>query len=672
MPISDLAPPESADRIESWKEIASFLRRDVRTVQRWEKPEGLPVHRHMHGERGTVYAYPRELEEWWKRRKPHLDVESKDTAIEWQEAVASGRLLPRWIPLGVLALAGCLLAWRGSPSVLAGRQAASPSPDRLFALSTSEGARVRRIFPVRRPAQAAVSPDGSVLYVTGWDEAVLAILPTATLDVARTIRLSGPPNVLVVSHDGHHVYVGTFVGNVDIIDAGTHFVRTVRVGGSVQDLLLTPDDGTLFLTTGYSGLKRLDTATGRLTTLPGVACPMFLAMNPAGTRLFVSYQCGGPGGRSGHDAIDIVDVASGASVGTISGPPLVGGPITVSPDGSHVWVEGDDACLSPSYDHAGCPLVPGRVLHAIRTSDRAVVQSLGLPSLMFGGFPVFLHDGRHLALPGRPIEIIDASTMVSRESLDLGDVAHLALSPDGRRAYVPLPNENAVAVLDAASQQCEPPQEGLAHFWPADGNANDVPDGTPGTLKAGAQFAPGRLGQAFRFLGDGGYVSMGLRAPGGMSFVDMTIALWVRFSSPRFPAVIVQRLTLTGDNGWRLFADGSGAFAFCIGGPGGCRPGPPTLAVGSSRATADTWYHVAMVKKGNVATLYVNGSETAGAALGAFRDTGDPIEMRVGAGANGGSMHGMVDELAIYHRALSLGEIRHLAAMAACPAEPAR
>ena len=51
-------------RLESWKEIAAYLKRDLRTVQRWEKLEGLPVHRHMHRERGSVYAFVAELDAW--------------------------------------------------------------------------------------------------------------------------------------------------------------------------------------------------------------------------------------------------------------------------------------------------------------------------------------------------------------------------------------------------------------------------------------------------------------------------------------------------------------------------------------------------------------------------------------------------------------------------------
>jgi phage terminase Nu1 subunit (DNA packaging protein) len=56
------------DILYSWKEMAVFLKCGIRTVQRWEKNEGLPVHRHRHWKRGTVYALKSELQEWLSSR----------------------------------------------------------------------------------------------------------------------------------------------------------------------------------------------------------------------------------------------------------------------------------------------------------------------------------------------------------------------------------------------------------------------------------------------------------------------------------------------------------------------------------------------------------------------------------------------------------------------------
>ena len=72
--------------LTSWKAIAAFFDRDVRTVQRWEKDEGLPVHRHLHRRQSSVYAHPAELDGWWARRGHSLpqptDSSSADVAPE--------------------------------------------------------------------------------------------------------------------------------------------------------------------------------------------------------------------------------------------------------------------------------------------------------------------------------------------------------------------------------------------------------------------------------------------------------------------------------------------------------------------------------------------------------------------------------------------------------------
>jgi len=62
--------------LESWKEIAAYLKRDVRTVRRWEKEEGLPIHRLMHLSRASVYAYASELDAWRAARRPAAEAQS--------------------------------------------------------------------------------------------------------------------------------------------------------------------------------------------------------------------------------------------------------------------------------------------------------------------------------------------------------------------------------------------------------------------------------------------------------------------------------------------------------------------------------------------------------------------------------------------------------------------
>lgn len=103
------SPP--LNRLDSWKEIAAYLKRDVTTVQRWEKREGMPVHRHLHDRIGSVYAFTSELDAWQQSRNLSLEGEEKEQSpeapVDTKGSVnarwAQGK--PRWLVLaGVVAL----------------------------------------------------------------------------------------------------------------------------------------------------------------------------------------------------------------------------------------------------------------------------------------------------------------------------------------------------------------------------------------------------------------------------------------------------------------------------------------------------------------------------------------------------------------------------------------
>ena len=68
----------ASDRLDSWKDVAAYLRRDVTTVQRWERREGLPIRRHVHDKQGSVYAFRSELDTWQRTRT--RQVEAEETA----------------------------------------------------------------------------------------------------------------------------------------------------------------------------------------------------------------------------------------------------------------------------------------------------------------------------------------------------------------------------------------------------------------------------------------------------------------------------------------------------------------------------------------------------------------------------------------------------------------
>ncbi|HTQ60899.1 MAG TPA: tetratricopeptide repeat protein [Candidatus Solibacter sp.] len=73
LPMHPSKAPMIEERLDSWKGVAGYLKRDVRTVQRWEKSSGLPVHRLHVDKVGSVYAYKSELDDWRNDRQSSLE-----------------------------------------------------------------------------------------------------------------------------------------------------------------------------------------------------------------------------------------------------------------------------------------------------------------------------------------------------------------------------------------------------------------------------------------------------------------------------------------------------------------------------------------------------------------------------------------------------------------------
>lgn len=119
LPYNDeVAAPD--DVLHSWKEIAAYLKRGVRTVQRWEQTEGLPVHRHEHLERSSVYASRSDIDQWWQSRRRQLDDEpgtAAEAGVNDGGAASAPRARFRWIGVslaGLTLVASSLLLSRRS------------------------------------------------------------------------------------------------------------------------------------------------------------------------------------------------------------------------------------------------------------------------------------------------------------------------------------------------------------------------------------------------------------------------------------------------------------------------------------------------------------------------------------------------------------------------------
>jgi Tol biopolymer transport system component len=147
--------------LESWKEIAVYLKRDVRTVIRWEKSEGLPIHRQMHQARGSVFAYPSELEDWKSSRD--LRLTAAPVITPWRRA-SSG--------FAIVAAMLLALVTMGSGPIRIPSTAAAEPPDGITTRQIWAGPEV--------DTMGAPSPDGRLLSFTDWNTGDLAIRDLTT------------------------------------------------------------------------------------------------------------------------------------------------------------------------------------------------------------------------------------------------------------------------------------------------------------------------------------------------------------------------------------------------------------------------------------------------------------------------------------------------------------
>jgi TolB-like protein len=134
-PPSSKRPPE--ERLDSWKEVAAYVKRDVTTVQRWEKREGMPVHRHVQDKRGSIYAFTSELDGWLRSRGLRLEEEEKEGEVETpldaegeQAPNGTPRVRP-WLVLGALTV----LALLGVAYVMIRSRAADATQPKITSLA---------------------------------------------------------------------------------------------------------------------------------------------------------------------------------------------------------------------------------------------------------------------------------------------------------------------------------------------------------------------------------------------------------------------------------------------------------------------------------------------------------------------------------------------------------
>jgi hypothetical protein len=275
------------------------------------------------------------------------------------------------------------------------------------------------------------------------------VIDTRNHTLTHVIPLNGHmPVPLAVAPDGAAVYVGLRRGGLAIIDTATKRVTTIETGDApVDDIAITPDGRNIYLAMEHSGLGLFDRESRLIRNVSQAQCPKNLALSPDGRVLWVAYQCGGPGGSPGREAIGRFDAATGEFLGAITGFPQVGGPITVSADGSRVWANAADACLAERYAKAGCSQTPARLINIIDTANNQRVEGL-----TFGGF-----EPRHMtAYPaGSAVAVGGPEGLLffdARTRLRLGmfpiPANSITFTRDGGRGYASVPDWQQIIALD--------------------------------------------------------------------------------------------------------------------------------------------------------------------------------------------------------------------------------
>jgi len=219
----------TSDRLDSWKEIAAYLNRSVRTVTRWEREESLPVHRHLHSKSGSVYAYKAELDAWWTNRGVRVDAsDSEDRPSRFRGA----RRL--WILTGTVAVLLALpaIVW------LSGARRASLPDSRLVPLTTYPG--------VEGPP--SLSPDGNqVAFERGGDIYVKQVDGEALVQLTRTALSEAAPawspdgRQIAFTREGEGIFVVSPLGGAERKVAGT------RVPLLLKTIAWTPDARSLVI-----------------------------------------------------------------------------------------------------------------------------------------------------------------------------------------------------------------------------------------------------------------------------------------------------------------------------------------------------------------------------------------------------------------------------------------
>jgi Concanavalin A-like lectin/glucanases superfamily len=209
------------------------------------------------------------------------------------------------------------------------------------------------------------------------------------------------------------------------------------------------------------------------------------------------------------------------------------------------------------------------------------------------------------------------------------------------------------------------PLSGLVSWWPGESNAVDVVDGNTGVLLNGATFAPGKIGTAFSLDGSGAHVriadNVNLHLTNGL-----TLEAWVYPTNLVYAQQIISKwdAVYRYQKSYGTWLASNGQFIFSVCAKGDEYVGPSAVVVSVNTVPLNQWTHVAATYDGSTLNVYLNGQLENQAAFpyGIFAGTNDlgigAVVGGIPAGEFSYPFSGLIDEPAIYNRALSAAEIQ--------------
>lgn len=338
---------------------------------------------------------------------------------------------------------------------------------------------VTRTIPVGEvPERAALTPNGRKLYISNRVGGSVSVIDTAAGEVTATLKVGASAGTIVASHDGRRVYVlvqrsgaGDNVA-LGIITTADESIRFLPLAGERWDeLAITRDDRELYLTNTVEKIHRFNGAVWVLhladermepVIQDDSGCPTGIALSTDERRIFVSYQCFGPGGYVAHDAVGVYELPSYRQIAAITGLANVGGEIVASPDGTQVWVQGIDACSRPDYPHEGCATVPSRVVNVIDAKELKPRKTFGFSLEDDNGRISFSPDGHAFVGAGIYLKEVATNDLETVKRLPIASTGEVAFQADGKKAYATVTDKNVVDVLEMAQPTAAGPATGAA------------------------------------------------------------------------------------------------------------------------------------------------------------------------------------------------------------------